>query len=235
MHDNNFSLELASQLVESSEQFPVDFDLLWQWCGYSRKNNAKRVLLKNFEIDIEYRLLNIEQTKADGTYSHKVEQINLTVDCAKEFALLAQTSNGKVVRKYFVEAEKQLRSILESDRASLERTLAKDEPIKVQKEKLSLIGDAYDLFKKAYGDAYAYRYLHQQTHKHLPEFAGDEPLREERPSLPAKVLLTPTEIASRLNINRRAFSFKIFDLVGVSDGLGLCRCVLRFYVLLNDF
>ena len=31
-------------LLEAESQFPVDFDLAWQWIGYSRKDNAKSAL-----------------------------------------------------------------------------------------------------------------------------------------------------------------------------------------------
>jgi hypothetical protein len=39
-----FSQELAQQLVESHEQFPVDFDLAWVWMGYARRDAAVRKL-----------------------------------------------------------------------------------------------------------------------------------------------------------------------------------------------
>jgi hypothetical protein len=29
-------------IAQSSEAFPVDFDLAWQWIGYSTKGNALR-------------------------------------------------------------------------------------------------------------------------------------------------------------------------------------------------
>lgn len=82
---------------------------------------------------------------------------------------------------------------LEQNREQLERSIQEKAAIKE-------IREAYNLYKEAYGDAYAYRYLHQQMHKHQPHLAGDEPLKEERPSLPAKALLTPTDIAAKLNI-----------------------------------
>lgn len=53
----DFNIRLARALVESDEDYPVDFDELWRWCGYSRKNNAKRVLLDNFEKGLDYEVI----------------------------------------------------------------------------------------------------------------------------------------------------------------------------------
>jgi hypothetical protein len=39
-----------------SNDFVVDFDHVWKWLGFTRKGNAKRVLEKNFVIDIDYKV-----------------------------------------------------------------------------------------------------------------------------------------------------------------------------------
>lgn len=105
---NNFSIELAQQLVNSTAQFPVCFDKLWQWVGYSRKDHAKETLVKHFEINADYQLHQSRELRPQGGYSNR-EIIKLTVDAAKEFALLAQTENGRKVRWYFIECEKELK------------------------------------------------------------------------------------------------------------------------------
>ncbi len=62
-----FTFELAQSFYESIEKFPVDFEDAIDWLGYSRKNNAKRALVKNFTKDVDYlivddiHLLNPEQ------------------------------------------------------------------------------------------------------------------------------------------------------------------------------
>lgn len=49
-----FTQELAQQFVNSEEQFPIDFELAWQWLGYSTKQKAKNKLSRNFEKNIDY-------------------------------------------------------------------------------------------------------------------------------------------------------------------------------------
>lgn len=34
--------------------FVIDFDLVWKWCGFSRKDHSKTLLLKCFEKDKDY-------------------------------------------------------------------------------------------------------------------------------------------------------------------------------------
>ena len=39
-----------------SNDFVVDFDHVWKWLGFARKDPAKRVLEKNFVIDTDYKV-----------------------------------------------------------------------------------------------------------------------------------------------------------------------------------
>ena len=114
----DFNIKLAAQLLNSSEEFPVSFDELWQWAGYSTKGNAKRVLTSNFELGLDFiisdKLGSIEVPRPQ-------EEIYLTVDASKEFALLAQTPNGKAYRKCLIQAEKdfiELKGQIEKFRSS---------------------------------------------------------------------------------------------------------------------
>ena len=114
--------ELAKQLTQEAEstEFTVDFDELWQWCGYSRKDNAKRMLKSRFfeSMDFVETFLTLEEhDNHAGSSLHKKSsatkpmKIWTTPDCAKKFGMLAQTKEGDRVRDYFVEAEKELRAI----------------------------------------------------------------------------------------------------------------------------
>lgn len=112
-----FNLELAKQLTEDSEtsEFSVDFEELWQWCGYSKKDKAKDQLTRNFEEDLDYIVVfpDMGEWASSGGFSDqppvRTIEIWTTTDCAKEFGMLAKTEKGKQVRKYFIKAEKELR------------------------------------------------------------------------------------------------------------------------------
>ena len=105
-----------TNLVQSEQQFPVSFEQLWAWCGYSHKHKAKTLLVSNFERNLDFTT-NELKTPSGGRPS---EIIHLTIDAAKQFALLAQTTKGKEIRKYFIYAEQQWRKQLSTPQTYIE-------------------------------------------------------------------------------------------------------------------
>jgi anti-repressor protein len=109
----DLSLTLRSQIrnaVESDQEFPICFDDAWQGLEYSRKDNAKRVLVANFEAEIDYLAVLNTAECADGKGFSRREDIYLTVDCFKQLAMLSNTAKGKEVRLYFIKCEKELKA-----------------------------------------------------------------------------------------------------------------------------
>ena len=109
----SFSRAFALALIESDQEFPVDFDVAWEWLGYARKDNAKRRLESDFVEGIDYTLrINAERTDngrgGGSVVSHK---ISLTLDCLKCLSMMAGTEKGKEVRQYFLQCESQLKRI----------------------------------------------------------------------------------------------------------------------------
>jgi phage anti-repressor protein len=115
-----FSAELATAFFSSDENFPVDLDDAWRWLGYSRKDAALRKLTSHFEENTDYikgsvaydlhRSVEHEQpvgfTHSSATIPDKYY---LTVECFKHLAMLAETDQGREVRKYFIECERTLK------------------------------------------------------------------------------------------------------------------------------
>lgn len=50
----DFSIELAQDLLDSSEEFPVSLDDAWVWLGYSRKDKALDTLKSYFETGVDF-------------------------------------------------------------------------------------------------------------------------------------------------------------------------------------
>ena len=104
-----FSIELAQQLVNSTSDFPVNFNLSWEWIGYSKKGNAKQSLLNTGFIENVDFLIEKKPTTTgfSGIRGGDVnENIYLTIECLKMWAMMAKTEQGKQVRLYFLECEK---------------------------------------------------------------------------------------------------------------------------------
>ena len=105
MTNLTFSQDIALSLYSSADSHPIDLDDAWQWLGYSTKQKAKNKLLSNFEQNLDYKSVNQMVKCADGKGSSHREVIRLTVDCFKSLGMMVGTSQGKTIRKYFLECE----------------------------------------------------------------------------------------------------------------------------------
>lgn len=116
---------LVKSWVNSNEEFSVDFDLLWQGLGYTRKDNALDHF-KSAEFLVGSDFLQKEE-RENRVIRHKYW---LTVDCAKSFCMMARTTTGATVRKYFIECERQLKQVLQQP----SRTLSFEENLELANE-----------------------------------------------------------------------------------------------------
>jgi len=98
----DFNTETAIALLDSTNEFPVDFDDAWQWLGYATKQKAEKKLKQNFEEGIDFLTKGLKSS----TGGRPSELIALTVDCFKSLGMTAGTEQGKQIRKYFLECEK---------------------------------------------------------------------------------------------------------------------------------
>jgi|JFJP01.1.fsa_nt_gi Phage anti-repressor protein len=98
----DFNIELAKSLIDSAEEFPVDLEQAWVWLGYTRKDSALDTLKSYFEDGVDFSASN-RKSPMGGRPSHSYR---LTLNCFKELGMLAKTSQGKQIRKYFLECEK---------------------------------------------------------------------------------------------------------------------------------
>ncbi|MEH1800801.1 MAG: phage antirepressor KilAC domain-containing protein [Nostoc sp.] len=106
------NISIQSQIknaVESEVEFSVNFDDGWQWLEYSRKDAAKRVMVANFEENIDYLVSHNNVENLSG--GRPSEDIYLTADCFKQLSMLSGTAKGREVRLYFIQCERELKQI----------------------------------------------------------------------------------------------------------------------------
>lgn len=106
----DFSIELAQDFIKSGDYFPVAFDKAWAWLGYSRKDSAKRALLTAGFVENEDFHIGVEPTTT-GIAAVVAENIFLSVECFKMWAMMAGTEQGRQIRLYFLECEKIAKAI----------------------------------------------------------------------------------------------------------------------------
>lgn len=131
MHDDDFDEEMfntvAAVYVEAVDKdgFVFNFDIVWKLAGYSKKGNAKRVLLRDLRKSIDYKIIEIgenNQTKenpilllrsekqknkgkngcvgepVDHRGGSNKQEIWLTARGFNQFVLGAGTKNGMMLR-----------------------------------------------------------------------------------------------------------------------------------------
>ena len=112
---------LYLQHGSDSTQFVIDFDDVWKNVEFTQKIGAKRLLVKNFTEHIDYKMVALSKNKAseiiliapilDSDCKKTVhggqnkELILLTVDCFKNFCMIAATSKAKEIRTYYIKME----------------------------------------------------------------------------------------------------------------------------------
>lgn len=122
---------------DSEKDFIIDLDNIWKWCGFSRKDPAKRILEQNFKKEKEYiislpnRVSLHQSVKQDIKHggSNK-EQILMTIKTFKKFCMKARTDKADEIHEYYIKLEELLQETLEEESKELRgRLLEKEKQI----------------------------------------------------------------------------------------------------------
>ena len=104
---------------DTKKDFVIDFDNVWKWLGYTRKDHAKTCLEKHFVVDIDYKVAKIA-TATSGAISKPAspdvkikggqnkERILLSVNTFKKFCMKANTRKSDEVHEYYIKLEELL-------------------------------------------------------------------------------------------------------------------------------
>jgi hypothetical protein len=131
---SNFT-EFEQQLYVSSfycylnynqeNDYIVDLDNIWKWLGFSTKQNAKTVLLKNFVADKDYKSLPMQLHSQDKAQhgGHNKESILLNVKTFKLLCIKSATSRANEIHNYFVKLELLLHEVVKEESEELRQQL----------------------------------------------------------------------------------------------------------------
>ena len=118
---------------DKKKDFVIDFDNVWKWMGFTRKDNAKRLLEKFFTIEIDYQVIKPtdellllrteEQKNDDGRGGLNKETIMLTVNTFKKFCLKAGTKKADEVHDYYLKLEELLQETVNEESNELRTQL----------------------------------------------------------------------------------------------------------------
>jgi len=83
----------------------IDFDKVVKWLEV-RKDNLKRLLVKHFSKDIDYKISTSKKYNVNNHGANYVEIILISPDCFKELCMISLTQKAKEVRLYYLALEK---------------------------------------------------------------------------------------------------------------------------------
>ena len=124
---------------DQRNDFVIDFDDVWQWLGFTLKENAKRMLLKQFNLDIDYKFIARQVGRANNSVKqniskqgnqtthprggHNKEIIMLTIRTFKLFCLKAGTKKAEQIHEYYVKLEETLQEVIQEESNELKMQL----------------------------------------------------------------------------------------------------------------
>ena len=117
----------------SKNDFVIDFDDVWKWLGYTRKNDGKRVLEKHFVIDLDYKVKKTVTETSVASFKEEKEQaknggqnkekITLTINTFKKFCLKAGTNKSNEIHEYYIKLEELLHETMNEESNELREQL----------------------------------------------------------------------------------------------------------------
>jgi hypothetical protein len=143
----------------NTREFIIDLSNVWKWCGFSRKDFAKKLLLKHFEKDIDYKillqddisLLQLEEQKdhTDNRGGHNKEKILMTIETFKKFCMKANTKKADEIHDYYIKLEKLIQETVEEESSELRQQLKlEEEKVGEQETKLKEQEEELNKLKK---------------------------------------------------------------------------------------
>jgi hypothetical protein len=177
----------------SKKDFVVDFENVWKWTGFSRKDNAKALLEKYFSEGIDYKILllrtqeqnfinendnkkidnatnnkNINDTNMDNRGGHNKEQILITINTFKKFCMKANTKKADEIHDYYIKLEELLLETINEETEELRNEIQKNNE-QLQKKDNQINIKNFELKNKDKQIEYKEKQIEQNNQQHKKE------------------------------------------------------------------
>jgi phage anti-repressor protein len=106
-----FTKETIVRQLESTDEYPVRLSDVWEWLGYTRKDNAARAF-QNCDLveGLDYQeVLRNEELSGQTSIDY-----HMTIDAFKLWCMSARTEKGNEVRRYYLQIEKEWKAMRDS-------------------------------------------------------------------------------------------------------------------------
>jgi hypothetical protein len=144
---------------DSKKDFVINFDNVWKWIGFSRKDSAKKLLEKHFTIDIDYKVQKlappidgasfedetVASEVAEASFEDEIlhggqnkEIITLTINTFKKFCMKANTKKADEIHEYYIKLEELLQETVNEETNELRLQLQIKDEENEENEKILL-------------------------------------------------------------------------------------------------
>ena len=121
-----------------SDDFVIDLDDIWNWLGFTRKDNTKRLLEKYFKPDVDFKIvfLRLEENSSIGRPS---EKIMMSIKTFKKMCLKANTAKANEIHEYYIKLEETLHEVIDEESDELRMQLQmKDDELQMKDEEMQM-------------------------------------------------------------------------------------------------
>lgn len=86
----------------------IELDNIWKWLGFCRLAGCKRVLVKNFQKDIDFKIsfTQVGEKESSIQIGRSKENILMTIKCFKKLCLKSNTKKADEIHDYYIKLEK---------------------------------------------------------------------------------------------------------------------------------
>ena len=152
---------------DSKKDFIINFDDVWKWTGFTRKDNAKRLLEKYFTPEIDFKIVFL-QSEENLQGGRPIENIFLNIITFKKFCIKANTKKADEIHDYYIKLEELLQETINEQTNELryqlgvkenDNTKLLEEKVKIEEEKAKLERKYVRKEKEIIEDGYNVVYL----------------------------------------------------------------------------
>jgi len=106
----------------ATNDYPINLEHVYKMIGFANKGNAMKTIKSNFTENEDYKVV-FFRTEKNPLGGRPIETVMLNIDTFKNLCMIAKTSKGKQIRKYYVKLENIYNQLIKDDIMEKQRQL----------------------------------------------------------------------------------------------------------------
>ena len=119
--------------------FVIEFEKIWKWLGFQRKEFCKRVLTKHFIEEIDYKIVLLQPEENPDTHinlgGRPKEDIYMNINTFKKLCLKSNTKKADEIHDYFIKMEETFQEVINEESNELKLQLQQKDKLLIEKDK----------------------------------------------------------------------------------------------------